>query len=101
MSLPLIILGILSVYLGNLSRDFFIGLGSQGLGNGVFIHPNHVIINDTEFGIPIYSKLLALILSSLFAIAAIYYLEKKSSFLLSINLSKIGINIYRFFNQRY
>lgn len=101
MSLPLFILGILSVYLGNISRDFFIGLGSHGLGNGVYTHPNHVIISDTEFGIPLYSKLLPLILSSLFAIVAIYYLEKKPGLLLSINLSKIGINVYRFFNQRY
>jgi len=101
MSLPLIVLGILSVYLGNISRDLFIGLGSHGLGNGVFTHPNHVIINDTEFGIPIYSKLLPLILSSLFAIVAIYCLEKKPGLLLSVNLSNIGINVYRFFNQRY
>jgi NADH-ubiquinone oxidoreductase chain 5 len=101
MSLPLIILGLLSVYLGNVSRDFFIGLGSQGLGNAVFIHPNHVIISDTEFGVPIYSKLLPLIMSGLFAIFAIYFMEKKPYLLLSFNSSRLGINIYKFFNQKY
>jgi NADH-ubiquinone oxidoreductase chain 5 len=101
MSFPLIILGILSVYLGNISRDFFIGLGSQGLGSAVFIHPNHIIINDTEFGVPTNMKLLPLILSFIFSILALYLMEKKPNLLLSFNLSKWGINIYRFFNQRY
>jgi NADH-ubiquinone oxidoreductase chain 5 len=101
MSIPLIILGILSVYLGNISKDFFVGLGSQGLGNSIFSHPNHIILIDTEFGVPTFNKLLPLILSTFCAIIALYVFEKKPLFLLSINKSKIGQNIYRFFNQRY
>lgn len=101
MSIPLIILGILSVYLGNISKDFFVGLGSQGLGNSIFSHPNHIILIDTEFGVPSFNKLLPLILSTICAILALYIFEKKPLFLLNINKSKIGQNIYRFFNQRY
>ena len=101
MSIPLIILGLLSVYLGNLTRDFFIGLGSQGLGNSIFIHPNHVILVDTEFGVPTFNKLLPLFSSLLLAILALYLFEKKPLWLLSFNTSKGGQNIYRFFNQRY
>jgi NADH-ubiquinone oxidoreductase chain 5 len=101
MSIPLIILGILSVYLGNISKDFFIGLGSQGLAVSVFSHPNHIIYTDTEFGVPSFNKLLPLILSSICAILALYIFEKKPIFLLTINKSKFGQNIYRFFNQRY
>jgi len=101
MSVPLFILGILSVYLGNISKDFFIGLGSQGFGNSIFIHPNHIIITETEFGVPIYNKLLPLILSVILAILALYLFEKKSLHLLAFNKSKWGQNIYRFFNQRY
>ena len=101
MSIPLIILGILSVYLGNISKDFFIGLGTQGLGGSVFSHPNHIIFTDTEFGVPSFNKLLPLILSSICAILAIYLFEKKPLLLLTINKSKLGQNIYRFFNQRY
>ena len=101
MSIPLIVLGILSVYLGNISKDFFIGLGSQGLGNGVFNHPNHIILMDTEFGVPILNKLLPFFLSILFAIFALYLFEKRPLLLLNINKSNFGKNLYRFFNQRY
>jgi NADH-ubiquinone oxidoreductase chain 5 len=101
MSIPLIILGILSVYLGNISKDFFVGLGSQGLGNSIFSHPNHIILIDTEFGVPSFNKLLPLILSTICAILALYIFEKKPLLLLNINKSRIGQNIYRFFNQRY
>jgi NADH-ubiquinone oxidoreductase chain 5 len=88
MSIPLFILGILSVYLGNISKDFFIGLGSQGLGNSVFTHPNHVILTDTEFGVPTLNKLLPLILSLILAIIALYLFEKKPLYLLTFNKSK-------------
>lgn len=101
MSIPLIILGILSVYLGNVSKDFFVGLGSQGLGNSIFSHPNHIILIDTEFGVPSFIKLLPLFLSTIAAIIGLYLLEKKPFLLLSINTSKYGINLYKFFNQRY
>jgi NADH-ubiquinone oxidoreductase chain 5 len=101
MSVPLIILGVLSVYLGNVSRDFFVGLGSHGLGNSVFTHPNHVILMDTEFGVPVINKLLPLILSMMFILIAFYLLEKRPILLLKFNISKWGQNIYRFFNQRY
>jgi len=101
MSLPLIILGILSVYLGTISKDYFIGLGSQGLGNSIFTHPNHVILTDTEFGVPTFNKLLPLILSMICAILALYLFERKPLILLAINKSKFGQNMYRFFNQRY
>ena len=101
MSLSLIILGILSVYLGSISKDFFIGLGSQGFGNSIYTHPNHVILVDTEFGVPIINKLLPLLLSVIFGIIALYLFEKKPLDLLNFNKSKWGQNIYRFFNQRY
>jgi NADH-ubiquinone oxidoreductase chain 5 len=77
MSAPLLILGLLSVYLGNLSKDFFVGLGSQGLGNSIFTHPNHVILLDTEFGVPVFYKLLPLILSVTLAIFALFIYEYK------------------------
>jgi NADH-ubiquinone oxidoreductase chain 5 len=101
MSIPLVILGLLSVYLGNISKDFFMGLGSHGLGNSLFIHPDHIVFMDTEFGVPIINKLLPLLLSSLLGLITLYLLEFKPLWLLSINKSKLGKNVYRFFNQRY
>jgi len=101
MSVPLFILGLLSVYLGNITKDFFIGLGSQGLGNSIFTHPNHIILIDTEFGVSSINKLLPLLLSISFGLVTLYIYENKPLWLLIINKSKWGQNIYRFFNQRY
>jgi NADH-ubiquinone oxidoreductase chain 5 len=101
MSIPLIILGILSVYLGNISKDLFVGLGSLGLGNSVFSHPNHSILIDTEFGVPTFNKLLPLILSVICAIIALYLFEKNPYIISTLKKSNFGCNIYRFFNQRY
>jgi NADH-ubiquinone oxidoreductase chain 5 len=101
MIIPLIVLGILSVYLGNITRDYFMGLGSQGLGNSIFTHPNHVTLIDTEFGVPTINKLLPLILSLILGMCALYLYEQKPIWLLNFNKSKLNKNIYRFFNQRY
>lgn len=101
MSLPLIILGVLSVFLGYISKDFFTGLANQGLGNSLYSTPIHSLIIDTEFGIPVLNKLLPLILSTILGITAIYLFENKAKYLLKFNLSWIGKNIFRFFNQRY
>jgi len=101
MSLPLILLGFLSVYLGYMTKDFFVGLGTQGLGSSIFIHPNHVIITDTEFGVPTINKLLPLLLSIVLVIITLYLFEKKPLYLLKINKYSWGQNVYRFFNQRY
>jgi len=101
MSLPLFILGFLSVFLGYISKDFFIGLANQSFGVSLSIVPVHSILIDTEFGIPIINKLLPLILSTMLAILALYLFEYKSIILLKFNISKYGKIIYRFFNQRY
>lgn len=101
MTIPLIILGILSVYLGSIIKDLFVGLGSQGLGNSIFTHPNHIILTDTEFGVPIFNKLLPLILGLICLSLALYFFEKKSMFLSSIFKLQFIKNIYKFFNQRY
>lgn len=101
MSLPLIILGILSVYFGYLLKDLFIGVGSQGFGHSILTHPNHILLNDTEFGVPTINKLLPLILSVILVIIALYLFEKKPLYLLNINKYNGGQNMYRFFNQRY
>jgi len=101
MSLPLFVLGILSVFLGYISKDFFVGLASQGFSNSLYSTSIHSIINDTEFGVPVIYKLLPLILSVLLAVFALYLFENKSISLVKFNLSKYGGYIYRFFNQRY
>jgi NADH-ubiquinone oxidoreductase chain 5 len=102
MSLPLIILAIFSIFFGFITKDIFIGLGSGFFAdNALFIHPSHEIMLDTEFGVPTLFKLLPLIFTVLLSIIAIVLSEYLSTILIHFKLSRVGYNIFSFFNQRF
>jgi len=102
MSLPLIILAIFSIFFGFITKDIFIGLGSGFFSdNSLFIHPSHEIMLDTEFGVPTFFKLLPLFFTVLLSIISIVLSEYLSTLLIYFKLSRIGYNIFGFFNQRF
>lgn len=101
-SLPLVILALFSIYFGYITKDIFIGMGSNFfVDNSIFIHPLHEIIIDTEFAVPILFKLLPLIFTIFFSIVALMYFEYFSYAINTFKLSKLGLYIYGFFNQRF
>jgi NADH-ubiquinone oxidoreductase chain 5 len=102
MSLPLIILALFSIFFGYLTKDIFIGLGSGFfVDNSLYIHPSHEIMLDTEFAVPIVFKLLPLIFTLSLSTIAIIFSEFIATWLIYFKLSKIGYNIFGFFNQRF
>jgi NADH-ubiquinone oxidoreductase chain 5 len=102
MSLPLIILAIFSIFFGYITRDIFLGLGSGFFGdNALFIHPSHEIMLDTEFAVPTLFKLLPLILTITLSVIAIILSEFFPGLLMHFKFSRIGYNIFSFFNQRF
>lgn len=102
MSLPLIILAIFSIFFGFITKDIFIGLGSGFFAdNALFIHPSHEIMLDTEFGVPTLFKILPLIFTILLSVISIVLSEYLPSLLISFKLSRVGYNIFSFFNQRF
>ena len=102
MSLPLIILAVFSIFFGFITKDIFIGLGSGFFSdNALFIHPSHEIMLDTEFGVPTIFKLLPLVLTVLLSIISIVLSENLPSVLIYFKLSRVGYNIFSFFNQRF
>ena len=102
MSTPLIVLAVLSVFFGYLTKDIFIGLGSNFFtDNSLYIHPSHEIMLDTEFAVPIIFKLLPLILTISLSVLSIILSEFLTKPLIAFKLSDIGYNIYGFFNQRF
>jgi NADH-ubiquinone oxidoreductase chain 5 len=102
MSLPLIILALFSIFFGYLTKDIFIGLGSGFfVDNSLYIHPSHEIMLDTEFAVPILFKLLPLIFTLSLSIISIILSEFIATWLIYFKLSKIGYNIFGFFNQRF
>jgi NADH-ubiquinone oxidoreductase chain 5 len=102
LSLPLVILAIFSIFFGYITKDIFIGLGSNFfIDNSIFIHPMHEILLDTEFAVPAIFKLLPLIFTISFSILAIIISEFLPESLISFKFSKLGYNIFGFFNQRF
>jgi NADH-ubiquinone oxidoreductase chain 5 len=59
MGLPLVVLSIVTVVLGFMSRDLFVGFGTDFWGASIFILPSHYCLLDVEF-IPLNYKLLPL-----------------------------------------
>ena len=102
MSLPLIILAIFSIFFGYICKDLFIGLGSGFFAdNSLFIHPTHEIMLDTEFAVPILFKLLPLVFTISLSVLAIVISEFIPNIVINFKLTKIGYNIFGFFNQRF
>lgn len=102
MSMPLIILAIFSIFFGYITKDIFIGLGSNFFAdNSIFIHPSHEIMIDTEFAVPVIFKILPLILTVLLSAISIIISEYAPKALVSFKMSRFGYNVYSFFNQRF
>jgi NADH-ubiquinone oxidoreductase chain 5 len=95
-SIPLIILAIFSIFFGYISKDIFIGLGTNlFLDNSIFIHPIHEIVIETEFATPIKYKILPLIITLFIFTLYMIYNEKniKNNFKEN-NLTIINTYIY-------
>ena len=102
MSLPLILLAIFSIFFGYITKDIFIGLGSGFFSdNSLFIHPTHEIMLDTEFAVPTLFKLLPLIFTVSLSGLAIVISEFLPRTLIGFKFSRLGYNIFGFFNQRF
>ncbi|RYE15059.1 MAG: hypothetical protein EOP34_04650 [Rickettsiales bacterium] len=102
MSIPLFVLAIFSIFFGYVTKDIYIGLGSAFFtDNSIFIHPNHESLLDTEFAVPTLFKLLPFFFTIFFSIIAIIISEFLGKSLISFKLSRLGYNIFSFFNQRF
>jgi NADH-ubiquinone oxidoreductase chain 5 len=99
---PLVILALFSIFFGFITKDIFIGMGSNFfVDNSLFIHPTHEIMIDTEFAVPVLFKLLPFIFTISFSIIALTLSEFLSERVISFKLSRLGYNIFGFFNQRF
>src|SRR6195952_5718240 len=102
LSIPLIILALFSIFFGYITKDIFIGLGSGFFAdNSIFIHPTHEIMLDTEFAVPTFFKLLPLVFTLSLSALAIIISEFIPKVFINFKLSRLGYNIFGFFNQRF
>ena len=102
MSLPLVILAIFSTFFGYITKDMFIGLGSSFFSdNSLFIHPLHEIMLDTEFSVVTFYKLLPLFFTISLSIISFISPEYLPKTLINFKFTRMGYNIFSFFNQRF
>ena len=100
--LPLIILAVFSIFFGYITKDIFIGLGSGFFSdNSLFIHPTHEIMLDTEFAVPSLFKLLPLAFTLTVCAISLVLSEFLPNILISFKFTRVGYNIFSFFNLRF
>lgn len=102
MSLPLVILAVFSIFFGYISKDIFIGLASAFFAdNSLFIHPMHEIMLETEFAVPTLFKLLPFLLTIFLTVFSLILPEFLPKTLIYFKFSRLGYNLFSFFNQRF
>jgi len=106
MAFPLCLLCFLSINIGYLTKDLFIGVGTNFWGSALFVLPNNYLLSDNEF-IPVFFKLLPLIFTLLGVILGFYlYMNELENFYIIkknkiFNFFFVGLNKKWFFDRVY
>ena len=101
MAFPLVLLSFSSIFIGYLTKDMFIGLGSPFWNNAILVLPQNLNIIDAEF-IPVYVKWVPFFASIFgsFSSVFLYHFFSRSLFKLYIS-SNILSSVYVFFNKKW
>lgn len=100
MSLPLLILSVGSIFVGWLTKDMMIGLGTPFWGAALFTHPDHLVQLEAEF-IPHSIKRVPVVFSLLGAGIAMYLYSNHSQMLYDVKMSPWGRSMYIFLNRKW
>ena len=96
----LAVLSIPSIFIGYLSRDMIIGLGTDFWGNAIFILPENMNLIDAEF-IEYKFKILPVCLSLLGASSSYFVYTFSTEFLFKLKTSYLGKKFYNFLNKKW
>jgi len=100
MGFPLFILSILSIVVGFMTRDFFIGFGTHFWGAAIFVLPQNYVLSDIEF-IDLYHKLLPLIVSIIGALSAYFIYSFGMNYYYKIKTTRTFKIIYNYLNRKW
>jgi NADH-ubiquinone oxidoreductase chain 5 len=100
MGIPLSVLAVGSIFIGFLLKDFIIGLGVNSWQNTIFFLPQRILLLEIEY-IPLYFKLLPVILSITGAILSLTVFSLYNKTIYNLKLTKIGNMIYKFFVKKW
>ena len=100
MGFPLFILSLLSITVGYLTRDFFIGFGTDFWGSSIFMLPGNYVLRDIEF-ISLFYKLLPLIVTLLGASFAYYVYSFGLNHFFLIKKTALFRSFYNFLSRKW
>lgn len=100
MAFPLAVLAFGSIAIGFLTRDMFIGLGTDFWNSSIFILPSHINIIDAEF-LPTLIKIGPVICSLCGMLLAFYLYHFNLKFFYRSKTSYLGILLYNFLNRKW
>ena len=100
MTFPLFLLSIFSITIGFLTRDLFIGFGTDFWGWSIFVLPQNYVLSDIEF-ISLFYKLLPLMISLLGAFSAYFIYTFGLEFFYTIKKTRNFKIIYNFLNRKW
>ena len=93
-------LSIPSMFIGYLTKDMIIGLGTDFWGNSIFVLPENMNLIDAEF-IEHKFKVLPVILSITGATSSFILYSFFNNTLFNIKLSYVGKKLYNFFSKKW
>lgn len=99
--ISLVFLAFCSIFIGYFTSEAFVGVGSNFLGDSIFIHPANIAIIEAEFALPLYIKLAPAILTVLGALASLVLYLFFPTFLFNLTNNNLGKNLYTFFNGKW
>ena len=100
MAFPLVFLAFGSIFIGYLTKDMIIGVGTQFWGTSLFTLPANMSLLEAEF-IPHSIKLVP-VCFSLFGAGSAYFLYMVSSKeLYKFKFSDTGVKLYTFLNRKW
>ena len=100
MGFPLFVLSLGSIFIGYLTKDMIIGVGTSFWGNALFTHPDHLTLLEAEF-IPHHIKLVPVIFSLSGAISAFFLYKNHNRWLYEIKVHPFGRKLYTFLNRKW
>uniref|UniRef100_UPI0030029966 NADH dehydrogenase subunit 5 n=1 Tax=Cocconeiopsis kantsiensis TaxID=3082010 RepID=UPI0030029966 len=93
-------LAIPSIFIGYLTKDLIVGVGSDFFGTAVFVNSNNFNLFDAEF-IDTFYKTLPVNLSLLGFFSALFFYTFRSHVLFKLKQSYLGKKIYYYLNRKW
>lgn len=100
MGISLAVLSMGSIFTGYLSRDFFIGLGSDFFDDAIFVLPQNMVMIDAEF-IPHYIKVVPTVFALFGICSSLFFNKYYEYFFVAFRYKKYNNLFYKFLVQKW